>query len=253
VFGIVRNRVDSSNDSPGIDKFLSELTGSVRLRARWCLTEEPAGTNDGGMSTTALIVIDVQESFRQRPNWSAVNHPDIADRVNRLVRASRDRDDLVVWVLHSEPGTGGVFDPAAGHVRLIEGLEPVDGEPILTKTSHNAFTTTNLQQILTQQGIREVVISGIRTEQCCETTTRVASDLGYDVVFVTEATATTPLPHWEAPLDRSLDEVLADPRTLSPEVIVERTEYALAGRFATIRTLDQATAAPGSPWHGGAS
>jgi nicotinamidase-related amidase len=197
------------------------------------------------MSTTALIVIDVQESFRQRPNWSAVNHPDIADRVNRLIRASRNRGDLVVWVLHTEPGTGGVFDPVAGHVRLIEGLEPVEGEPILTKTSHNAFTTTNLQQILTQQGIREVVISGIRTEQCCETTTRVASDLGYDVVFVTEATATTPLPHWDAPLDRSLDEVLADPRTLSPEVIVERTEYALAGRFATIQTLDQATAATG--------
>ena len=43
------------------------------------------------MSITALIVIDVQESFRQRPNWSAVNHPDIADRVNRLVRASRER------------------------------------------------------------------------------------------------------------------------------------------------------------------
>lgn len=192
-----------------------------------------------GMTQTALIVIDVQESFRVRPNWKVVNHPDIADRVNVLVDAARAKGDLVVWVLHSEPGTGGAFDPAKGHVRLIEGLEPQAGEPIVTKTSHNAFTTTNLQQLLTQHGIREVVISGIRTEQCCETTTRVASDLGYDVVFVTEATATTPLPHWTLPADATLDEVLADPRTLSPEVVVERTEYALAGRFATIRTLDE--------------
>ncbi|GAB3816406.1 cysteine hydrolase family protein [Kribbella italica] len=191
------------------------------------------------MTQTALIVIDVQESFRVRPNWQAVNHPDIADRVNRLVDAARDRGDLVVWVLHTEPGTGGAFDPANGHVRLIEGLEPRDGEPVIRKTSHNAFTTTNLQQLLTQHGIRELVISGIRTEQCCETTTRVASDLGYDVVFVTEATATTPLPHWTLPWDTSLDEVLADPRTLMPAVVVERTEYALAGRFATIRTLDE--------------
>lgn len=191
------------------------------------------------MSQTALIVIDVQESFRIRPNWSAVDHPDIADRVNRLVAASRERGDLVVWILHTEPGTGGAFDPAEGHVRLIEGLEPRDGEPIIPKTSHNAFTTTNLQQLLTQHGIRELIISGIRTEQCCETTTRVASDLGYDVVFVTEATATTPLPHWTMPADATLEEVLADPRTLSPAVIAERTEYALAGRFATIRTLDQ--------------
>ncbi|ADB35342.1 isochorismatase hydrolase [Kribbella flavida DSM 17836] len=191
------------------------------------------------MTQTALIVIDVQESFRARPNWQAVNHPDIADRVGRLVRAARDRGDLVVWVLHTEPGTGGVFDPANGHVRLIEGLQPAEGEPVLTKTAHNAFTTTNLQQLLTQHGIRELVISGIRTEQCCETTARIAFDLGYDVVFVTEATATTPLPHWTLPADASLEEVLADPRTLMPATVVERTEYALAGRFATIRTLDE--------------
>jgi nicotinamidase-related amidase len=191
------------------------------------------------MTQTALIVIDVQESFRVRPNWQAVNHPDIADRVDRLVQAARSRGDLVVWVLHTEPGSGGAFDPVNGHVRLIEGLEPREGEPVLRKTAHNAFTTTNLQQLLTQQGIREVVISGIRTEQCCETNARVASDLGYDVVFVTEATATTPLPHWTTPADATLEEILADPRTLSPEVVAERTEYVLAGRFATIRTLDE--------------
>jgi nicotinamidase-related amidase len=191
------------------------------------------------MSRTALIVIDVQESFRVRPNWSVVNHPDIADRVQRLVQAARTKGDLVVWILHSEPGTGGAFDPAEGHVRLIEGLEPIEGEPVLTKTAHNAFTTTNLQQLLTQRGIGEVVISGIRTEQCCETTARVASDLGYEVVFVSEATATTPLPHWTTPADATLEEILADPRTLSPEVVLERTEYVLAGRFATIRTLDE--------------
>jgi nicotinamidase-related amidase len=196
------------------------------------------------MSRTALIVIDVQESFRIRPNWQAVNHPDIADRVNRLVRAARDNGDLVVWVLHTEPGTGGAFDPAEGNVRLIEGLAPIAGEPLLAKTSHNAFTTTNLQQLLTQHGVTEIVISGIRTEQCCETTARVGSDLGYDVVFVTEATATTPLPHWTMPADATLDEVLADPRTLTPEIVTERTEYALAGRFATIRTLDELTAVP---------
>jgi nicotinamidase-related amidase len=196
------------------------------------------------MSRTALIVIDVQESFRVRPNWQATNRPDIADRVNRLVHAARDKGDLVVWVLHTEPGTGGAFDPAEGHVRLMDGLEPESGESILTKTSHNAFTTTNLQQLLTQHGVNEVIISGIRTEQCCETTARVASDFGYDVVFVTEATATTPLPHWTMPADATLEEILADPRTLSPETITERTEYALAGRFATIRTLDDVTAVP---------
>lgn len=148
---------------------------------------------------SALIVIDVQESFRQRPNWAAVSNPDIVGQVNRLVEATRAKGDLVVWVMHAEPDTGTVFDPALGHVRLIEGLVPAEREPIITKTSHNAFTTTNLQQLLTQRGINHLLISGIRTEQCCETTARVASDLGYQVTFVTDATATNPIPHRDAP------------------------------------------------------
>jgi nicotinamidase-related amidase len=187
--------------------------------------------------TRALIVIDVQESFRQEPLWQAISNPRIADDVARLVDGVRASGDLVVWVLHAEPGTGDSFDPASGHVQLIGPLASRPGEPVLTKSSHNAFTTTNLQQILTQQGITEVVICGIRTEQCCETTARVAFDFGYHVTFVTEATATNPIPHRDAPEDQTVAELLADPRTLPVSAIIERTEYALAGRFATIATI----------------
>lgn len=188
---------------------------------------------------SALIVIDVQESFRQRPIWEAVSNPGIVGKVNRLVAAARERGDLVVWVLHSEPGTGGVFDTPSGYVRLMDGLEPAAGEPVITKTSRNAFTTTNLQQLLTTRGIGELVISGIQTEQCCETTTRLAADLGFEVTFVIDATATFPIAHRDAPRDRPLAELLADPTTLSTADILARTEYALAGRFATIATVDE--------------
>jgi nicotinamidase-related amidase len=194
--------------------------------------------------TRALIVIDVQESFRQRPLWQAISNPHIADDVARLVDGVRAGDDLVVWVLHSEPGTGGAFDPACGHVRLIEPLAPRDGEPVLIKTSHNAFTTTRLQQLLTQRGITDLVVCGIRTEQCCETTARVASDLGYRVEFVTEATATNPIGHRDAPVEQSVEELLADPRTLPASAVIERTEYALAGRFATIATIEEVIGSP---------
>ena len=189
----------------------------------------------------ALIVIDVQESFRARPQWQVVDNPEIVSRVGELVAAARAGGDLVVWVLHAEPGTGTVFDPASGHVRLMDGLVPDAGEPVLTKTSHNAFTTTNLQQTLTGRGVREIVVCGIRTEQCCETTARVGSDLGYAVTFVTEATATFPSPLWSAPPSQSLEEMLADPATLSARDMAQRTEYALAGRFATIATVADVT------------
>jgi nicotinamidase-related amidase len=194
--------------------------------------------------TRALLVIDVQESFRQRPLWKAISNPGIADDVARLVDGVRAGNDLVVWILHSEPGTGGTFDPASGHVRLMDPLVPGAGEPLFTKTSHNAFTTTGLQQLLTQRGVTELVICGIRTEQCCETTARVASDLGYQVTFVTEATATNPIAHRDAPQEQTVEELLADLRTLPAGAVIERTEYALAGRFATIATIEEVTGRP---------
>jgi nicotinamidase-related amidase len=189
-------------------------------------------------TSRALIVIDVQESFRARPIWRLIDVPDIAVAVNRLVAHARAAGDLVVWVLHTEPGTGGVFDPESGHVRYFDGLVPLPGEPEVRKTSHNAFTTTNLQQLLTEHGVRELAVCGIRTEQCVETTTRVASDLGYAVTFVVDATATNPIAHRDLPADATPEEIAADPRTLSAAAVKERTVYALAGRFATIATVD---------------
>lgn len=191
--------------------------------------------------TTALVVIDVQESFRARPLWQAVSNPEVVTQVRRLVDAARAAGDLVVWVLHAEPGSGGLFDPALGHVRVVDDLDVRAGEPVLTKTSHNAFTTTNLQQLLTERGIRDLTVCGIRTEQCVETTARIGSDLGYAVTFVTDATATFPIPHRDAPADQTVAELLADPRTLAAEDVVTRTEYALAGRFATVRSVAELT------------
>jgi nicotinamidase-related amidase len=182
--------------------------------------------------TTALLVIDVQESFRQRPSWAEISAPDIADRVARVVDHARAAGDHVVWVLHAEPGTASEFDPARGFVALLPGLVPHDGEPVLTKTSHNAFTTTNLGQWLTTHGVDEVVVTGIRTEQCCETTARLASDLGYRVRFVLDATATHPL-------DRH------DGRgRLGTAEVQERTAAALHGRFAQVVTVAQLLAEP---------
>ncbi|MEZ0113063.1 nicotinamidase-related amidase [Catenulispora sp. EB89] len=196
------------------------------------------------MTQRALIVIDVQESFRSRPLWALIDNPDIADDVNRLVDHAREQGDLVVWVLHQEPGSGGAFDPESGHVRYLDGLrEPAAGEPQIRKTSHNAFTTTNLQQLLTEQGVGELAICGIRTEQCCETTARLGSDLGYQVTFVVDATATNPIPHPDAPEDLTPEQLLADPRTLPAAAVVERTVFALAKRFATVATVDEVVGA----------
>jgi nicotinamidase-related amidase len=228
------------------------VTGSVRWLAGRCLADRSRPAHHQAM-TRALLVIDVQESFRHTPLWAASSNPDLTDDVGRLVAAARARGDLVYWVLHTEPGSGTPFDPASGHVRLMAELPPPGpGEPVLSKTSHNAFTTTDLQQRLTRAGVTELVVCGIRTEQCCETTARLASDLGYRVAFVTEATATTPTPHRDAPAGRSPAEVLDDPATLQTADVLTRTEYALAGRFARIATLAEIEAEVGAQLSAGA-
>ena len=181
--------------------------------------------------TTALLVIDVQESFRARPSdWAGVSDPDIAGQVGRLVDHARARDESVVWVLHTEPGSGTVFDPQSGHVSLLSGLSPAAGEALLHKTMHNAFTGTDLHERLSAAGVDRVRVCGIRTEQCCETTARLASDLGYRVDFVLDATATMPLARWDGA------------GTLTTSEVMARTASALHGRFAEVVTVEQIVA-----------
>ena len=121
-------------------------------------------------------------------------------------------------MLHNDSDPG--FRPGDPEVRLMDFLDRRESEPLITKNTRNAFTSTDLQARLDALGVRKVVVSGISTEQCCETTTRVAADLGYDVDFVTEATATFPI------------------GTLSTDAIVERTEAVLDKRFARMTTVN---------------
>jgi len=99
-------------------------------------------------------------------------------------------------------------------------------EPLIVKNTRNCFTSTGLGAMLLDRGVRRIAVTGIQTEQCCETTTRVAADLGYAVDFVSEGTMTFPI----ANLDRPGEE-------LGTDAIVERTEYALRRRFARISTV----------------
>jgi len=179
---------------------------------------------------TALLVIDAQESFRQRPDeWAATANPGVIDNISQLVAYARRSGDAVAWVTHSEPGSGGVFDPANGFVRVVSDLDPQSDEIAVTKTTVNAFTSTDLEDQLRRRGVGRVVVCGIRTEQCCETTARMAADLGFTVEFVTDATTTSAI--------EATDGLAA----VSGDEIMQRTESILAARgFATIvRTADR--------------
>lgn len=181
------------------------------------------------LSHTALLVIDVQESFRQRAEeWADTANPAVIDNVSSLVDHARAEGDPVIWITHSEPGSGGVFDPDNGFIRVVDDLRPDDAELQLTKTTVSAFLSTDLEDHLNAAGIDTLVVCGIRTEQCCETTTRMAADLGFTVHFVTDATTTSAI--------SATDSYAA----VSGEDLMRRTESILAARgFASILTTAQ--------------
>ena len=176
-------------------------------------------------STTAVLSIDVQQSFPARPYWREDDVPAFRENITRLIDGATRRGWPVVRILHVEDE--GAFATSSGLVKPLDWM-PQTHAVEFVKHVHNAFTDTGLDRWLRARSIRRLIVTGIRTEQCCETTTRVASDLGYDVDFVGDATLTFPMtdPH--------------SGRQFSAAEIRERTELVLRDRFARIATVDEA-------------
>ncbi|WP_018903291.1 isochorismatase family protein [Variovorax paradoxus] len=178
---------------------------------------------------SCLIVIDAQESFRHRAYWSErVAQPYFAAQ-NALIEGCLAAGLPIVRVFHVDgPAVAShPFAVESGFVRPIEGLAAFEAAATFTKHRHSALVNSGLDIWLTQQGIGRLIVSGIRTEQCCETTARHASDLGWEVDYVTEATLTFDMPQ-------------PDGQPLAAADIKARTAAVLDGRFATVCSVAQA-------------
>jgi nicotinamidase-related amidase len=176
---------------------------------------------------TALLLIDVQQSFRKRPYWSDEHVEAFLTRCNSLIAACVEAQVPVVRILHveGEPSKDNPFAVESGQVRALDGLIDFPAAAEFRKSRHSALVGTGLGVWLHQQGIQRLIVAGIRTEQCCETTTRHASDEGWSVDYVSEATLT-------------FDMQTLDGRRLTARDIVQRTEAVLSGRFARVCTVE---------------
>jgi nicotinamidase-related amidase len=176
---------------------------------------------------TALLVIDTQQSFEHRPYWNPSDAPAFFDRLQWLVDGAKARHIPVAQVFHVEES--GPFSLESGYVKTLASLS-ITPDATFNKHRHSALIGSGLAVWLTERGIQHLIVSGIRTEQCCETTARHASDCGYSVDFVSEATLTFAMTdrhgrYWPA----------AD--------IKARTELVLDGRFARVLTAAESLAA----------
>lgn len=139
---------------------------------------------------TALVVIDVQQGFDDASFWGRRDNPDAEQHIGLLLDAWQTSGRPVVVVQHTSVSSAPLLADAPGHA-----LKPVvaDARPALLvdKQVNSAFYgTPDLHAWLTAAGIRQLVLCGIQTNMCVETTARMAGNLGYDVVLPLDATHT---------------------------------------------------------------
>ena len=154
------------------------------------IVAKPAKNTQKWANSTALIVIDVQKGFDDVEYWGPRNNPDCENNVARLIAAWREQGWPIVFVRHNSTNPSSPL-AASSSGNAFKDVLSGDPDLLITKTVHSAFYgDVDLDAWLTEHEIAGVAICGIQTNMCCETTARMASDLGYDMMFVIDATHT---------------------------------------------------------------
>lgn len=115
--------------------------------------------------------------------------------------------------------SGLFFPKGSWEAQVISDVAPLENEIVIPKTSSGIFNSTNIDYILRNLGVQFVVIYGVSTDQCVETTVRDAADRGFMVTLVEDCCAAEEHPRHDAAIDavgdhycrvRSTDEVIAE-------------------------------------------
>ncbi|WP_460772165.1 cysteine hydrolase family protein [Microbacterium sp. GXF7504] len=141
--------------------------------------------------TRALIVIDMQRGFDDLDFWGPTANPDCERNVAALLAAWARTGEPVVVVRHDSRSPESPLHPDAAGNALVDPVAAVEPALFVRKHVNSAFYgDVDLHAWLGEQGIRELVLCGIQTNMCVETTARMAGNLGYDTTVVIDATRT---------------------------------------------------------------
>lgn len=144
----------------------------------------------------ALVVVDVQVGFEDEAFWGPRNNPEADGNIAGLIDTWQESGRPVVFVRHDSDKPDSPLRPGNAGNGLKPYVEERRGrgsgaEVLVTKSVNSAFYgTPDLRAWLDAAGVRQIVVAGIQTNMCVETTARMAGNLGYEVFVPLDATHT---------------------------------------------------------------
>ena len=181
----------------------------------------------------ALIVVDAQRGFDD-PSWGRRCNPTAESNIGLLLASWRDAGQPIVLVRHDSVAPESPLRPGEPGNEFLPFLEGAH-DLLVTKSVNSAFYgTPDLHGWLCSNKIDAVTICGITTNHCCETTARMAGNLGYQVTFALDATYT-------------FDRLGPDGTVVPAEDLMRVTAANLHGEFATVMSTAQACSAVAHP------
>jgi nicotinamidase-related amidase len=178
---------------------------------------------------SALVVVDVQKAFDDPAYWGPRNNPACEENISALIEAWREHREPVVFVRHDSRKQGSPLRPGEPGNDL---KDVVSGEPdlLVTKDVNSAFHgNPDLAGWLRENGVGGIVVCGIQTNMCCETTARVGANLGFEMRFAIDATHTFDLRDREG-------------RTIAADELARVTGANLEPEFGRVLTAAEAIA-----------
>jgi nicotinamidase-related amidase len=141
------------------------------------------------MSAPALLVIDVQKAIDD-PSWGDDrNNPKAEGNIARLLHFWRMKRWPVFHVRHASKDPQSTYRPGQSGFDFKFEVTPEERERIIEKQTNSAFIGTTLEEELRGAGVKQLIITGVVTNNSVETTARMAGNLGFETCVVSDATA----------------------------------------------------------------
>jgi nicotinamidase-related amidase len=172
----------------------------------------PRNTRPAKISNTALLIIDVQNGVIGKPN-ETYRVESLLDNLDDLIRRARKAAVPVIFIQHNE----GEMKPKTHDWQIHQRLTPQKGDVIIQKRHPDSFQETPLEEKLIELGVKKLVIGGLQTEWCIDSTVRRAYSLGFDVTVVEDGHSTM------------------DSSVLDASKIVAHHNQIFSGRFARLK------------------